>query len=70
MRVSTFKREFLVKDGICKAENNISLCMVYKVITIVIISDEYHQFRAQHKFIGTKFGGKKYICSKTKDIEA
>ena len=40
MRVSVFKKEFLIKNGICKVENNILLYMAYKVITI--ISNEYY----------------------------
>jgi len=42
MKVSIFRKEFLVKDGICGVENNISLYMAYKVITIIIVPDEYH----------------------------
>jgi len=29
MRVSIFKKEFLIKNGICKVENNILLYMAY-----------------------------------------
>jgi len=40
-----FRKKFLIKDSIYRVENDISLYMAYKVITIVLISDKYHQFR-------------------------
>ena len=43
--VSTFRKKFLIKDGMCGAKNDISLYIVYKTITIILISDEYYQFR-------------------------
>ena len=36
MEVSAFRKKFLIKDSICEAENDISLCMVYKAITIIL----------------------------------
>jgi len=44
MRVSVFRKEFLVEDSMCETENNILLYIVYKVITIILIPDKYHQF--------------------------
>jgi len=35
--------------------------MTYKSITIILIFNKYHQFRMQHKFIGTNFTEEKYI---------
>jgi len=45
MRVNTFKKKFLVKDSMYGAENNMFLCMMHKAIAIVLIPNEYHQFR-------------------------
>ena len=42
MRVIVFRKKFFVKDGICGAENDISLCMAHKAITIVLIPNEYY----------------------------
>ena len=53
----------------CGAENNISLCIAYKVITIVLIPNKYYQFRIWHKFMYVNFIEKKYICSTAKDTE-
>ena len=61
--------KFLIKDGICGVENNISLCIVHKVITIILILNEYYQFRMWHEFIGTDFIGKKYIYFIAKDMK-
>ena len=55
MRVNAFRKKSLIKDGMCRVENDISLHMVYKVIPIVLVSNEYHQFRMWHKFFGTNF---------------
>jgi len=69
MRASIFRKKFLTKDSMCGVENDISLCIVYKTITIVFIFNEYYQFRIWHKFIGTNFTGEKYIGSMAKDTE-
>jgi len=69
MRFSISRKKFLVKDGMCGAENDISLYMVHKAITIVLIPNKYHQFRTQHKFIGINFTGEKHIGSIAKDME-
>jgi len=61
IRVSIFRKEFFVKNGMCRAENNISLYIVYETIAIILISNEYHQFRTWHKFIDMKFVGGKHI---------
>jgi len=53
----------------CGAKNNISLYMVYKEITIILVPDEYYQFRMWHNFVGMNFTGEKYIGSIAKDIE-
>ena len=45
MRINTFREKISIKDSMCEAENNISLCIAYKVITIVLIPNKYHQFR-------------------------
>ena len=42
MRVSVFRKEFLIKDSMCGTENDIFLYIAYKVITIILILDEYH----------------------------
>jgi len=44
-RISVFRKEFLIKNSICRVENDISLCMVHKSITIILIPNKYHQFR-------------------------
>jgi len=62
MRVSIFRKEFIVENIICGMENNIFLCMVYKLIAIILISDEYHLSRVLYKFIGTNLVREKYIC--------
>jgi len=45
MEVSAFRKKSLIKDSICGAENDIFLYIVYKAIFIVLISNEYYQFR-------------------------
>ena len=42
MRISTFRKKFLIKNDMCGAENDISLYIVYKATTIVLIPNEYH----------------------------
>ena len=42
MRVSVFEKNFLIKDSIYRTENNISLYIVHKVITIVLILNKYY----------------------------
>ena len=69
MKISAFRKEFLVKDSMYGVENNIFLYMVHKGITIILIPNKYHQFKIWHKFIGTNFIGMKYICFIIKDIE-
>ena len=53
----------------CGTENNISLYMVHKVITIILISDEYYQFRIGHNSIGMNLIKEIHIYFTTKDIE-
>ena len=53
----------------CKVENDISLCIVHKVITIIPILNEYYQFGMLHKFVGINFTGEKHIGLIDKDIE-
>ena len=65
MRVSIFRKEFLIKNNMCGAENDIFLCIVYKA-TIILISNKYHHW---YKFIGTNFIKNKHICFTAKDIE-
>ena len=43
--------------------------MVYKAITIVLIPNEYHQFRMWCKLISTNFTGEKHIDFTAKDME-
>ena len=44
IRVNIFRKEFLIEYDICKVEYNILLYIVHKTITIILISNEYHQF--------------------------
>ena len=53
----------------CGAKNDISLYIVYKTITIILIPDEYYQFRMQHNFVNMNFTGEKHISSIAKDME-
>ena len=41
IRVNIFRKEFLIKDSICKVENDISIYIVHKVITIILYSQKY-----------------------------
>ena len=43
--------------------------MVHKAITIILMSNEYHQFRMWCKFISTNFTGEKHIGFTAKDME-
>ena len=52
-----------------RAEYNISLCMAHEPIAIILIPNEYHQFRAWRKFICSNFIEEIHICSTTKDME-
>jgi len=58
-----------IKDSLGGAEYNIPLCVANKFIAIILIPNEYHEFRAQCKFICANFIGEIYICSTTKDME-
>jgi len=49
-------------------ENGISLYIAYKAVFIVLIPNEYYQFRVWSKFIGTNFNRKKDIGFIAKDI--
>ena len=40
--VSTFRKKSLIKNGIYGAENDISLCIAHKVVSIVLISNKYY----------------------------
>ena len=53
----------------CGAENNIFLYIAQKTVTIVLIPDEYHQFRTWYKFIGINFTEKKHIGFIAKNTE-
>jgi len=68
-KVSAFRKEFFIENGMYETENNIFLYIVYKTITIVLISNKYYQFRTWYKFIGVKFIGKIHMCFTTKDME-
>ena len=65
--VSTFRRNSHIKDGIYGVENSIFLYIVYEVVSIVLIPNEYYQFRVWCEFVGTNFNRKKYIGSTAKD---
>ena len=70
MEVSTFRKKFLIKDSMCKREkNSISLYMVHKMVSIILISNKYHQFRVWCEFVGTNFNRKKHIGFIAKGIE-
>ena len=69
MGVSAFRKKSLIKDSICEAENNIFLYMAYEVVFIVLIPNEYHQFRVWYKFVSTDFNREEYIGSTAKDTE-
>jgi len=69
MRVSAFRKKSLIKDGICGAENSISLCMAYKMVSIVLISNKYHQFRVWCEFVRMNFNREEHIGSIAKDME-
>ena len=69
MGVSAFRKKSLIKDSMYGAENGIFLCIVYKAIFIVLIPNEYHQFRVWYKFVGTNFNRKKYIGFTAKDTK-
>ena len=45
MKVSVFRKKVLVKDSICRVENNIFLYIAHKAITIILIPNKYYQFR-------------------------
>ena len=42
IRVSVFRKEFLIKDSMYGVENNIFLYMVHKAITSILVSNKYH----------------------------
>ena len=42
MGVSAFRTKSPIKNGMCRVENDISLYMMYKKLTIVLIPNEYH----------------------------
>ena len=53
----------------CRVENDVFLSMAHKMISIVLISNEYYQFRIWYKFVSTNFTRKKHIGSTVKDME-
>jgi len=69
MRVSAFMKKSLIKYGICGVENDISLYIAYKAVSIILIPNKYHQFRIWYKFVSINFNRKKYIGSTAKDTE-
>ena len=69
MEVSAFRKKSLIKDGMCGAENDISLYMVHKVVFIVLILNEYYQFRIWYKFVGIDFNREEHIGFTAKDME-
>ena len=69
IRASIFRKEFFVKNGMCRVENNISLYIVYKAIAIILIPNEYYQFRMWCKFVGMNFTREEHIGSTAKDTE-
>ena len=69
IKVSVFRKKFLIKDSMCRAENDIFLHIACKAIPIILISNEYYQFRMWYKLIGMKFTGEKHISSIAKDTE-
>ena len=69
VEVSVFRKKSLIKDGMYGAENDIFLYMVYEAVSIVLILNEYHQFRVWYEFVGTNFNREKHIGFTAKDIE-
>jgi len=53
MGVSAFGKKFLIKDGMCRVENDIFLYVVYKVVLIVLIPNEYHLMNIINSEYGT-----------------
>ena len=41
-RVSVFRKEVLIKNSMCRMENDILLYMMYKAINIILILNKYH----------------------------
>ena len=69
MGVSVSRKKSLIKDSMCGAKNGIFLYISYKAVSIVLISNEYHQFRVWCKFVSINFSGEKHIGSTAKDME-
>jgi len=69
MGFSVFRDKFLIKDDMYRAENDISLCMVYKALSIVLIPNKYHQFRMWCEFVGMNFNREEHISSTAKNME-
>jgi len=69
MGVSAFRKKFLIKDSMCEAENGIFLFVAHKMVSIVLILNEYYQFRVWCKFVGMNFNRKKHIGSVVEDTE-
>jgi len=67
--ISAFRKKSLIKDSMCGVGNDIFLYMVYKVIPIILISNEYHQFRMGQKFISINFTREEHIGFTAKDME-
>ena len=53
----------------CGVENGISLYILHEAVFIILISNEYHQFRVWYKFVGMDSSREEYIGSIAKDIE-
>ena len=51
MGVSAFRKKFLIKDNMCRAENDISLYMAYKAVSIILVPNEYYQFGVWYEFV-------------------
>jgi len=68
MGVSAFRKNFLIKDNMCRAENNISLYMAYKVVSIILVPNEYYQFGVWYEFVGTNFNREEHMGFIAKDI--
>ena len=69
MGVSAFRKKFLIKDSMYEAKNGISLCVAHKMASIVLILNEYYQFRVWCKFVSMNFNREEHIGSTVEDTE-
>ena len=69
MGISAVRKKSLIKNDMYGVENGIFLYMAHKAVSIVLVPNEYHQFRVWYEFVGTNFNREEHISFIARDTE-